>query len=104
VVQKYQNQKIDTPAGDGFVVPERVSVAMAEIAGSMREGLLALAVGTGLRVMQVLREAEVTALAGPKSKHDPQRAAVRHGHERGLGCTNDPRVGVYQRSWTRPLT
>ncbi len=37
VTKKYQNDKIDTPAGDGFVVPERVSVAMAEIADSMRE-------------------------------------------------------------------
>jgi putative transposase len=52
VTKKYQNEKIDTPTdGDGFVVPERVSVAMAEIAGCMREGLLALAVGTGLQVM-----------------------------------------------------
>jgi hypothetical protein len=32
--------------------PERVSVAMAEIAESMQEGLLALAVGAGLQVMQ----------------------------------------------------
>ena len=41
----YQNQEIDTslPA-----VPERVSVVLAELAGEMREGLLALAVGTGL--------------------------------------------------------
>jgi putative transposase len=83
VSKKYQKDKIDTPAGDGLVVPEWVSVAMAEIAGSMREGLLALAVGTGLQVMQVLMEAEVTALAGPKGKHDPNRSAVRHGHQRG---------------------
>ncbi|SDY66968.1 hypothetical protein SAMN05661080_04231, partial [Modestobacter sp. DSM 44400] len=48
MTKKYQNDKIDTPVGDGLVVPERVSVAMADIAGSMREGLLALAVGTGL--------------------------------------------------------
>jgi putative transposase len=83
VTKKYQNKRIDTPAGDGFAVPEQVSVAMAEIAGSMREGLLALAVGAGLQVMQVLMEAEVTALADPKGRHDPGRAAVRHGHERG---------------------
>lgn len=25
----------------------------------------------------------VTALADPKGKHDPDRAAVRHGHEQG---------------------
>ncbi len=38
----YQNQEIDTsqPA-----VPDTVSVALAELAGEMREGLLALAVG-----------------------------------------------------------
>ena len=34
-------------------IPERVSVAMAEIAESMGEGLLALAVGAGLQVMAV---------------------------------------------------
>src|SRR4051812_36637631 len=67
---------------------------MAEIAGSMREGLLALAVGTGLQVMQVLMEADVTTLAGPKGKHDPQRAAVRHGSERGSVTLGGRRVPV----------
>jgi putative transposase len=94
VTKKYQNEKIDTPTGDGFVVSERVSVAMAEIAGSMREGLLALAVGTGLQVMQVLMEADVTALAGPKGRHDPGRAAVRHGRERGSVTLGGRRVPV----------
>src|SRR5438445_287292 len=82
---------------EGFAVPERVSVAMAEIAGSMREGLLALAVGTGLQVMQALMEADVTAAAGPKGKHDPRRAAVRHGSERGAVTLGGRRVPV-----TRP--
>ena len=31
------------------VLPEAVSVAMAELAGDVQEGLLAMAVGTGLR-------------------------------------------------------
>jgi putative transposase len=57
VTKKYQKQKIDTSAGVSFAVPERVSVAMAEIADSMRGGRLALAVGTGLQVMQGLMEA-----------------------------------------------
>src|SRR3954465_10566547 len=97
VTKKYQKQKIDTPAGDGFVVLDQVRGAMAEIAGSMLEGLLALAVGTGLQVMQALMEADVTALAGPKGRHDPQRAAVRHGHERGAVTLGGRRVPV-----TRP--
>jgi hypothetical protein len=34
VTKKYQKNNIDAPTdGEGFVVPERVSVAMAEIAG-----------------------------------------------------------------------
>src|SRR3954467_5390992 len=94
VTKKYQNEKIDTPAGDDFVVPERVSVAMAGIAGSMREGLLALPVGTGLQVMQALMEADVTGMAGPKGRHDPDRAAVRHGSERGSVTLGGRRVPV----------
>jgi transposase-like protein len=66
-----------------IVVPDAVSVAMSELTGAMREGLLALAVGAGLQVMQVLMDESVTALAGPRGKHDPDRAAVRHGTEAG---------------------
>ena len=48
----YQNQEIDTsqPA-----VPDPVSVALADLAGELREGLLALAVGTGMQVMTAMR-------------------------------------------------
>ncbi len=51
--KNYQNEEIDTspPA-----VPDTVSVALAELAGEMREGLLALAVGTGLQVMAAIME------------------------------------------------
>ena len=78
-------------------VPERVSVAMAEIAENMGEGLLALAVGAGLQVMAALMEADVTALAGPKGRHDGARTAVRHGRERGSVTLGGRRVPV-----TRP--
>ncbi len=67
---------------------------MAEVAADMREGLLALAVGTGLQVMTALMEADVTALAGPKGKHNSERVAVRHGHERGSVTLGGRRVGV----------
>ena len=76
----YQNEEIDTsqPA-----VPDTVSVALGELAGEMREGLLALAVGTGLQVMTAIMEADVTAACGPKGRHDPERTAIRHGHGAG---------------------
>ena len=64
-------------------LPERVSVAMGEIAENMHQGLLA--VGAGLQVMAALMEDDVTAPAGPKGKHDATRSAVRQGRERGSG-------------------
>ena len=78
-------------------IPEHVSVAMAEIAENMGEGLLALAVGAGLQVMQTLMEVDVTASAGPKGRHDAARTAVRHGRERGSVILGGRRVPV-----TRP--
>jgi len=83
-------------AGDTSVVAilEQVGVAMAEIAENMSEGLLALAVGAGLQVMQTLMEADVTAQAGPKGRHNPDRAAVRHGRERGSVTLGGRRVAV----------
>ncbi|MGH3849257.1 MAG: IS256 family transposase, partial [Pseudonocardiaceae bacterium] len=89
-----QNLAVDatTPA-----FPEHVSVAMAEIAENVGEGLLALAVGAGLQVMQSLMNADVTALAGPKGKHDLCRIAVRHGRERGSVTLGGRQVAV-----TRP--
>jgi putative transposase len=59
-----QIQFVDASAS---TVPERVSVAMAEIAENMGEGLLALAVGAGLQVMAALMEADVTALAARRA-------------------------------------
>jgi len=76
------------------VVPDAVSVAMSELTGSMREGLLALAVGAGLQVMQVLMDESVTALAGPKGAHDPDRRAVRHGREDGMVVLGGRQVPV----------
>ena len=89
-----QIQSVEVSAS---AVPERVSVAMSEIAENMSEGLLALAVGAGLQVMAALMEADVTALAGPKGRHDATRTAVRHGRERGSVTLGGRRVPV-----TRP--
>lgn len=75
-------------------IPERVSVAMGEIAENMQEGLLALAVGVGLQVMQALMEADVAELVGPKGKHDAARSAVRHGRECGSVTLGGRRVPV----------
>ena len=91
--KQYQTRDAEASMA-GLVVPEQVSVALAEIAESAKEGLLALAVGAGLQVMGTLMEESVAALAGPKHKHDPDRAAVRHGHEQGSVTLGGRRVAV----------
>jgi transposase-like protein len=94
VKKSNQNVPVDAPT---LTFPDHVSVVMAEIAENMGEGLLALAVGAGLQVMQTLMAADVTTLAGPMGKHDQGRTAVRHGRERGSVTLGGRRVPV-----TRP--
>src|SRR3712207_2553900 len=65
-------------------LPESVQEALGELAGAAKEGLLALSVGVGLGVLHEIMEAEVDEVVGPKGRHNPDRAAVRHGHEDGL--------------------
>jgi hypothetical protein len=48
-------------------LPEQVTVAVAELAGAAREGLLALAVGTGLQVLQAMLQEDVARLVGPRA-------------------------------------
>ncbi|HSH23041.1 MAG TPA: IS256 family transposase, partial [Acidimicrobiales bacterium] len=65
-----------------------------DLAETVREGLLALAVGAGLQVMQVMMADSVTALCGPKGRHDADRCAVRHGSENGSVTLGGRRVPV----------
>jgi putative transposase len=75
-------------------LPERVQEALGELAGAAREGLLALSVGVGLGVLHELMEAEVDEVVGPRSRHDPDRTAKRHGHEDGSVTLGGRRVPV----------
>jgi putative transposase len=75
-------------------LPEQVTVAVAELASAAREGLLALAVGTGLQVLQTMLAEDVDRLVGPKGRHNPARAAIRHGSEPGQVTLGGRRVRV----------
>jgi len=75
-------------------LPEHVQLSLAGIAGQAKEGLLALAVGTGLAVLHETMEWEVEQVVGPRSKHDKQRTAKRHGHTGGEVTLGGRRVAV----------
>jgi putative transposase len=76
------------------VLPERVQDALGQLVGAAKEGLLALSVGVGLGVLTELMEEEVDDVVGPKGKWNPDRSAVRHGHEDGEVTLGGRRVEV----------
>jgi putative transposase len=95
--QKTRRRAQPDPQPGEVTVPEQVIVSMAGIAESAKEGLLALAVGTGLQVMAAMFDEDVTALCGPDGRHNPDRAGYRHGTEDGSVTLGGRRLAV-----TRP--
>jgi len=81
VKKNYQTKTAAVATAVEAVMPDAVSVTRAELAGSLREGPLALAVGTGFQVMEAIIDDSVSVLAGPKGQHDPN--PFRHR----LACT-----------------
>ncbi|MFO7962163.1 MAG: IS256 family transposase [Nitriliruptoraceae bacterium] len=82
-------------------LPEQLAGAidghLATFAEHVREGLLAASTAVGLEVMAEMMQAEVTGLAGPKGRHNPERTHTRHGTEDGTVTLGGRRVPV-----TRP--
>ena len=93
---KPRHAQPDRLAGE-IAVPEQVVVSMAEIAESAKEGLLALAVGTGLQVMAAMFGEDAERLCGPDGKHNADRAGYRHGTGAGSVTLGGRRLPV-----TRP--
>jgi transposase-like protein len=80
--------------GLGERLAGKVSDQLAVFASQMREGLLAASVAIGLDVMGELIDTEVTEVAGAKGRHDPNRAATRHGTEDGKVTLGGRRIPV----------
>jgi putative transposase len=94
-MKKVSGPQVVTPAeASELPLPAEIQDALGELVGAAREGLLALSVGVGLGVVHSLMESEVDDVVGPKGKHNPERAAKRHGHERGSMTLGGRRVEV----------
>jgi transposase-like protein len=59
------------------------TIALADVAATMKEGLLALSCTAGLLVLDQLMAEELTVKVGPKGKHDDGRTATRNGSAPG---------------------
>jgi transposase-like protein len=75
-------------------LPGEVQLALADVASVAREGLLAMSVAAGMAVMRAMFDAEITVACGPRGRHDPDRAATRHGAGRGSVVLGGRRVPV----------
>jgi putative transposase len=79
-------------------LPLQATVAMADVAAAMREGLLAFATSAGLVVMQQLLTEELGAIVGPKhAKLGAERVGNWHGTTTGQVVLGSQKVTV-----TRP--
>jgi putative transposase len=89
-----REQVATSEAIEELALSPRVQEALGELVSSAKEGLLALSVGVGLGVLAELLEEEVDEVVGPKGKHNPERSALRHGHEAGEVTLGGRRVQV----------
>jgi transposase-like protein len=86
-----------TDAAQLAELPGEVTLALADVAATMRDGLLAMSCAAGLAVMNEIMHAELTGKLGPKGKHLPERPATRHGSTSGSVVLGGRTVSV-----TRP--
>jgi len=64
-------------------LPVEATLALTDVAGAIREGLLAFSAATGLLVMRQMMEGELTARIGPKHAKLPDRVGNWHGTTTG---------------------
>ena len=64
-------------------LPAEATVALQDLAGAIKDGLMAFCCSTGLAVVDQMMEEEMTERAGPKGRHDPDRVATRNGSAPG---------------------
>ena len=84
----------DDAAGEGPELSAELQLAFTDVAELAREGLLAMSVGVGLRVMAEMMESELTARVGPKHARIPERTASRHASAPGSVVLGGRRVPI----------
>ena len=88
--------KITTPdaAAELAGLPLEATVAMADVAAAMREGLLAFSTAAGLVVMQQMLTEELAGIVGPKHAKLPDRVGNWHGTTTGQVVLGSQKITV----------
>lgn len=77
--------------------------SLEQLKEMLRSGVHSLCTAAGLTVLYKMMEEDVTALIGPKGKHDPDRVGFRHGTEEASVVLSGQRVAI-QRPRVRSKT
>lgn len=85
------------PGQAKIVLPDQVQVSLAELAGNVKQGLLAFSVGVGLEVFKTLLNEDVDTIVGERGSWNPDRTANRHGEQASSVTLGGRKVAV-----TRP--
>lgn len=72
----------------------QLDFSLEDLKEVLRGGVHALCTAAGLSVLYKMMEEDVTALVGPKGKHNPDRIGVRHGTEKTSVVLSGQRVAV----------
>lgn len=87
-------QVVDKSEALGGRVCVELPVTLAEVIGGVGEEIERLTGQAGLLIMKAVMDAEVESLAGPKSKHDPNRTATRWAQQSGYVVLAGKKVHV----------
>jgi transposase-like protein len=64
-------------------LPAEATVALQDLAGTIKDGLMAFCCSAGLAVVSQIMAEEMVEKAGPKGRHDRERPATRNGSAPG---------------------
>ncbi len=84
----------DEAAAVAAGLPAEVNLALADVAGAVRDGLLAFSCSAGMLVIGQIMAEEMAAKVGPKGRHDPDRVATRNGTAPGSVALGGRTVAV----------
>ena len=95
--KNYQKKRRQTSRSEVGAAEAAATASLADVMADRREGLPALAVQSGLGVMQALFNQDVDRLCGLPGKDNSDRQGYRHGRTDGIVGLGGRRISI-----TRP--
>ena len=95
--QKHVRRKRKRRVGRGSATLEdaiQLTLDRSEVIREMQEGLHRFGVTIGLELAALMMRDEVARLCGGRYEHPAERAATRHGHQRGVITIAGQKIGI----------